>query len=262
MSHKVFLFPQTLFYPPRLLKADPFVERYFILNLLETKTRLTSLFLDKIQKIHLLNLKRELDIPFLSKVKSELKNLGEFLKTPESLKIYKLHQELFEETFPIFKGRETPLNAIEKAFLLLCLAEDIDYTLLEVSLSLNDFSKKWEEIFQEKILFKDLYFPEDTSLDISTFEESAKEKLWEIQKRIKALKILLPEIDFPEEKPDTLLISEEEIFEEWREDLRIAKINPLKEDILIVELNKPLNEKLSLSENSSFPQFKRLIIVR
>lgn len=262
MSYKVFLYPQTLFYPLRLLRADPFVEKYFILNLLETDKRLRNFFPDKIPKIQLLSLKIKLDMSFLLKISSEIKNLGLFLRTPDSLKIYKLHQELFEETYPLFKRRERSLNSTERAFLLLSLAEDIDFTLLEVALSLNEFTKKWEQIFQEKILFKDLYFHEEESLNISYLEEAEKEKLWEIQKRMKSLKILLPDADFSEDKPDTLLISEEEIFDEWGDDLEIHEEKILNEDILILELKKPLNERLDIPENYYFPKFTRIMIVR
>lgn len=262
MFYKVFLYPQTLFYPPHLLKVDPFVEKYFILNLLETEARLKSLFQDKFPKIHLLTIKKELDIPSLSKMYLEFKNFGLSLRTPENLKIYKLHQELFEDTYPILNIREKPLDSTERAFLLLSLAEDIDFTLLEVSLSLNDFTKKWEQIFQEKILFKDLYFPEEDTLNISFLEENKKEKLWEIQKRIESLKILLPHLDYPEDKPDSLLISEEEIFDDWRDELEIREEKILNEDILIFELKKPLNERLALPQNFFYPKFTRIIIVR
>ncbi len=203
MPYKVFLYPQTLFYPIRVLKADSLIESYYLLNLLETQTRIKTLFSDKISKIHFLSLKSNLNYSQLSQILSEIKNLGLFLRTPESLKIYKLHQDLFEETYPLFRKINPLLSPIERSFILLSLAEDIDFTLLEVSLSLEKFSKTWEKIFEEKILFKDPYFFEE-AFDLSFPEEIEKEKLWELKKRMNCLKVLLPEVNFSHDKPDTL----------------------------------------------------------
>ncbi|MGB9761148.1 MAG: hypothetical protein ACP5KO_03390 [Caldimicrobium sp.] len=262
MPYKVLLYPQTLFYPLRLLKADPWVAHYFILNLFETESRMQALFKDKISKIRFLSLAEDLDYSQLFHIFSELKNLGLYLRTPESLKIYKLHQDLFEETYSIFKKGNNSLKAVEKAFLLLALAEDIDYTLFEVSFSLNNFTQTWEKIFEEKILFKDSFFIEEAPIEKYLFEGTERENLWEVKKRMNSFKELLPKVAFGEEKPDTLLISEEGILEEWGEDLEISEEKREGENLVILELKNSLNEKLGLSDNSSFPDFRRIILVK
>jgi len=263
MSFKALLYPQTLFYPTTLLRAAPHVENFFVLSLLETEKRIKTLLPEIFPKVIFLGVNKYFDKNKILRLLEDFKVLGDFLKTPESFKLYRLHQELFEETFSPLKESKDALTPIERAFLLLALAEEIDYTLLEVSLALSQFSQKWAKFFDEKILFKDSYLSEEP-FAFPTSEELGVEKLWEIEKRKKAWETLCAYINFLEEskeKIDSLLLSERELFEDLKSEVKFVKEETLSEGLKVFEFETPVNKHLGFQENSDFPLIKKILFV-
>jgi len=263
MNFKPLLYPQTLFYPTTLLKAAPYVENFFVLSLLETEKRIKTLLPEIFPKVIFLDVSKYFDKNKIFKLLEDFKAFGDFLKTPESFKLYRLHQELFEETFSPLKESKDALTPIDRAFLLLALAEEIDHTLLEVSLALSQFSQKWAKFFDEKILFKDSYLSEEPFV-FPTLEELGVEKLWELEKRKKAWETLFTHINFTEkykERIDSLLLSERELLEDLKGEVKFVKEESLSEGLKVFEFETPVNKHLGFQENSGFPLINKILFV-
>jgi len=260
MKFKVLLYPQTLFYPLRVLKADPWVETYGILSLIETEKRIKTLFPELYPRCKFLTLKEPPERDLLTRVLEEIKSLGLYLRTPESLKLFKLHQDLFEEGLPAFKAHKPLLSALERAILVLALAEEIDQTLLEVALSLQNFSQTWERLFEEKILFKDPFL-EENLLKKASPEDKEGDELWELTKRLKSLKTIFPQVNFEGLEIQALLITEEEILEDLKETFQVSKEETLGEGIFLFEFASPLIEGLSLPTEENLAYLQKVLFV-
>lgn len=262
MKLKVFLYPQSLFYPPKLLKSLDYVEDIFLIELLKTKKRIEKRFPQLLPKVKFLKFSEELPLSkeLLSKVLEEMQNLALYLRTPDALRLYHLHQDLFEESYPLFSKKATFNSPLEKAYLLLSVAEELDENLLEVALSLESFMHKWQEVFEEKILFKDVTLEDLNST--GAIQEIEVEELWEIDKRIGALKFILPLLNWQEAKEvNTLLISEANILEELKEAENLIESIDLTTGLNLLKFKGILNKKIGLPESEEYPLFQQILFV-
>ncbi|BAU22790.1 hypothetical protein THC_0394 [Caldimicrobium thiodismutans] len=262
MKLKVFLYPQSLFYPPKILKSLDHVEEFFLIKLIKTRERIQKRFPQLLSKIKFLNFSEKIQLSeeLLSRVLEEMQNLALYLRTPDALRLYHLHQDLFEEAYPLFPKKKAFNSPIEKAYLLLSIAEELDENLLEVAFSLKNFITKWQEFFEEKILFKD-----ETMEDLSSegaLQEIEVEELWEIEKRIRALQTLLPFLNWQEAKDlKTLLITEASILEELKDGEELIEDIDLTSGLNLLKIKGNLNKKIGLPKSGDFPLFQQILFV-
>ncbi len=259
MSFNVFLYPQTIFFPLRLLRAKDYIKKCYILELLETKSRMEQFFPELISQIRYISLLEILNLERgqLEKYKKELYNFAFELRDIENLKLFQLHQQLFEETFNLNLVKGIPENPILASILRLIIAEDMDTNLLEVSLALKKFSIDWDKFIKEKILYL-----ENLQEQIDEIKELEREELWDIEKRMRTLKKIFPLLSWREDLDiDTLLISEERVLEELLEERLLIEKVCLSEDISLLTFKEPLNEKIGMPLKEDFPIFNQLLIV-
>lgn len=259
MSFNVFLYPQTILFPIRLLKAKEYIKNCYILELLETKDRMEHFFPDFLPQIRYIPLLEILNInkEQLKNYRKELYNFAMELRNIENLKIYQLHQHLFEETFNLSFVKDIPENLILASILRLIIAEDIDANLLEVSLALIKFSKDWDKFIKEKILYL-----EELQEQIEEIKELEREELWDAEKRMRALKRLFPMLIWGEDLSiDTLLVSEERVLIELLEEKLLKEMISLSEEITLLTFSEPLNEKIGMPLKKGFPIFTQLLMV-
>ncbi len=262
MKLAVFLYPQSLFYPPKLLKSTDFVDEFFLIELLKTKERIQKNFPQLLLKVRFLKLSEDVHLSkeLLSKVLEEAQNLALYLRTPDALRLYHLHKSLFEESYPFFSKKETFNSPLERAYLLLSIAEELDENLLEVALSLKSFMHRWQDFFEEKILFKDDTL-EDFSETIGS-QEMEFDELWEQEKRTGALKCILPLLNWQEARElKTLLISEAGLLEELEEGEELIESIELAPKVLLKRFKGALNPKIGLPESEGYPLFQQILFV-
>ncbi|MFN3505734.1 MAG: hypothetical protein ACK4Y7_05980 [Caldimicrobium sp.] len=261
MLFNALLYPQTLFYPLRLLKTQNYIKTYFILELLETKERVIHFFPQLLPKIQFINLIEGLNLEkkLLENFKKEIYNLAYEIKDLENLRIFQLHQKLFEETFNLSAIKTMPENPIVVSTIRLILAEDIDTNLLEVSLALNKFSQDWEKLLKEKILYEEEIFEE-----IKEGENQGKEELWDQEKRILALKLIFSKMSWGIEckEIDTLLISEEKILDDLFDGLALESKENLSQDLELYIFKEQLNERIGISKACDLPALKQVLFVK
>ncbi len=231
-----------------------------MLELLETKRRITQFFPELISKIRFINLLENLKVD-KNKIENYRKELYAFaweMKNIENLKLFQLHQKLFEESFSLNFIKEVPENIILTALLRLILAEDIDNHLLEVAFALKRFSKDWKKLVKEKILFSN-----EEEVDFKELSEIDREEIWDLEKRVEALKIILPNLVWEEEvqKFDTLLISEERVVEDLKEEVSIEKAFSLSKEVKLFLFNDPINKWLGLPVGERYPIFRQVLLV-
>jgi hypothetical protein len=262
MKPAVLLYPQSLFYPPKLLKSTDFVSEIFVVELLKTKERIQKNFPQLLSKVRFLKLAGELHLSkeVLAKVLEDAQNLALYLRTPDALRLYHLHKSLFEESYPLFSKKETFNSPLERAYLLLSIAEELDENLLEVALSLKSFMHRWQDFFEEKILFKDETL-EDFS-ETSGSQEMEFEELWEQEKRIFALKVILPLLNWQEARElNTLLVSEAGLLEELEEGEELSESIELASGIFLKRFKGVLNSKIGLPESEGYPLFQQILFI-
>ncbi|MFN3567488.1 MAG: hypothetical protein ACK4UR_01070 [Caldimicrobium sp.] len=262
MHFNALLYPQTLFYPLRILKTQDFIKTYYILELLETKERFNRFFPQLLPKIKFLNLIEGLNLEKkgLEKFKQEIYNLAYEIKDLENLRIFQLHQKLFEETLNIKEIKPMPGNPLFVHTIRLILAEDMDTHLLEVSLALNKFSHDWEKFLKEKILYQEELFEE-----IKEIQNESREELWDQERRILALRSIFSQMHWGEmdiSKIDTLLISEEKLLEDLFEGLTLEFKKRLSEEIELYLFKEELNERIGLPKTTDLPTLKQVLLVK
>lgn len=258
MLRKVFLYPQTIFYPPTLLKAADFIEECWILELLHTKERVEKYSSTLQSKTRYLNLfdRLKVDKTQVENSRKELYHFANELRDLENLKLFQLHQKLFEESFDLKFTKEVPEDKTLASLLRLVLAEDMDTYLLEVSQALDKFSIDWKTLIREKILYEE----EDLDEEIL---EGRKEELWDWEKRVNALKKLFQLFFWKEEELviRSLLISEERILEEILENFSLLETQNLSKEISLYIFKEPINSWLGMPLGDRAPQIQEILLV-
>lgn len=257
---RALLYPQNLFYPLKSLKAFDFVDKVFVFEFFNTSTYLQKFFPELQEKIGYISLKEneKLNLKDLPAILTNLQLFGEYLRTPENLAYYYLHQDLFEETFGIKIKERDSFEEIKKAFLVLLLAEALDANLLEVEKAIISFEEKWDKFFQEKILFKDQVYE-----TLATKEwERDMENLWNLKRRVEALRRVMPLFNWGEVSfLDTLLITEGDLLLEIKEESSIVSETELSKGLYLLKMERSLNKKLGLPEEENFPNFVQILAI-
>jgi len=210
------LFPQTLPYPSRVEKALEEVESILVLELPYTKENWQKHWANFLKKIKFLRLKPESSVDFdhLKRIFHQLKDWALYLRDVENLKVLERYFNS-EDDFPFFaEKRKEGLGELEKAYLVLMLAEDIDLTLSEVKRCLNTFDQTWEDFFRESIVGEDPFF---RRLELPWEEFNPSEELPNLRRRVFAWNTIFPHLDLEEVENIRLLVSEAECVELLKE---------------------------------------------
>ncbi len=253
---RALLYPQTLPYPIRILKALDFLDTLRVIEIFQTKKIFQEYCPEALNKISFLSFSDlAFSKDFLERILKQLQNFALYLRTPENLKLYQIHQQLFKEDYDLFFREKERVSPWEMAFLTLALAEEVDWLLLEVERGLKEFNKKWREFWEEDLLTEG---GEEVFNSLSSKEE--KEVLWKSEIRRDALKVLLPYVDFSWSKNiNTLLITEVSIVEDLIEGEEIEKEEKLGKDILLIEVKSLLNKKIGLSDLKERIQLNQIL---
>ena len=210
------LFPQTLPYPSRVEKALEQVESILVLELPYTKENWQKHWANFLKKIKFLRLKPESSVDFdhLRRLFHQLKDWALYLRDVENLKVLERYFNS-EDDFPFFaEKRKESLGELEKAYLVLMLAEDVDLTLSEVKRCLNTFNQTWEDFFRESIVGEDPFF---RRLELPWEEFNPSEELPNLRRRVFAWNTIFPHLDLEEVESIRLLVSEAECVELLKE---------------------------------------------
>ncbi len=255
---EVLLYPQTVLYPIGLLKFIKYLEKLYILDLNTSKDIYELIdynIKDKLQfitpydkYIYLFNT--------VSLYVKQLKSFGEYLKYPENFKYYKLNRELFDEYFSMRKGEEEELTSIERALVVLTLAEEVDKNLLEVSIGLKKFQAEWKKFFDEKILYT-----ETSSVDLEVFDEPLEfESLQNIEQRINALKVIFELFNWePYKNLDTLLITEKTIIFDIFDIMNHQEKISIDESLVLIKFPQSINSYLGFPPDPFYPRFMKIL---
>ncbi|MCC6048543.1 MAG: hypothetical protein LM579_03300, partial [Thermodesulfobacterium sp.] len=120
------LFPQTLPYPSRVEKALEELESILVLELPYTNKNWQKHWAKFLNKVKFLRLKPEasIDFDYLKRLFLQLKDWALYLRDVENLKILERYAQS-EDYLPFFAGKKKEaLGDLEKAYLVLMLAED------------------------------------------------------------------------------------------------------------------------------------------
>jgi len=220
------LFPQTLPYPSRVEKALEELESILVLELPYINENWQKHWAKFLNKVKFLKLKPEASIDFdhLKRLFLQLKDWALYLRDVENLKILERYAKS-EDDLPFFaeKKKET-LGNLERAYLVLMLAEDVDLTLSEVKKSLNTFEQTWEDFFKEGIVGEDPFF---RRFEVPWEKGTLPEELSNLSKRVFAWNTIFPHLDLEEFESIKLLVSEAECVELLKETkiMKHPKIN-------------------------------------
>ncbi len=222
------LFPQTLPYPSRVERALEENGFILVLELPYTKEIWQKHWAKFLNKTKFLRLKPECSVDFnhLKRLLLQLKDWAFYLRDVENLKILERYVKS-EDDLPLFaeKNKES-LGELEKAYLVLMLAEDVDLTLSEVKKGLNTFDQTWEEFFKEGIVGEDPLF---RNLELPWDKVNPPEELPNLSRRVFAWNTLFPHLNLEEFDSIMLFVSEPECVELLKETqiMEHPKINGL-----------------------------------
>ena len=147
-----------------------------------------------------------------------------YLRDVENLKILEKYAHS-EDDLSFFAGKKKEaLGDLEKAYLVLMLAEDVDLTLSEVKKSLNTFEQTWEDFFKEGIVGWDPLF---RRFEVPWEKSTPPEELSNVSRRVIAWNTIFPHLDLEEFESIKLLVSEAECVELLKETkiMKHPKIN-------------------------------------
>jgi len=222
------LFPQTLPYPSRVEKALEELESILVLELPYTNENWQKHWAKFLKKVKFLRLKPEdsIDFDHLKRLFLQLKDWALYLRDVENLKILERYAHS-EDDLPFFaEKKKEALGDLEKAYLVLMLAEDVDLTLSEVKKSLNTFEQTWEDFLKEGIVGEDPFF---RRFEVPWEKGTPPEELSNLRRRVFAWNTLFSHLDLEEFKSIKLLVSEAECVELLKETkiMKHPKINGL-----------------------------------
>lgn len=255
---EAFLYPQTTLYPPGLLKFFPHLKKLYLLDLETPKDIYNSLIPELREKIQFVKRDEKYREIFQRVLlyTERLKSFGEYLRYPENLRYYQLHRDLFEEHFCLTRRDDIELDPIERALIVLLLAEEIDRCYFEVSLGLKKFMAEWKKFFDEKILFHEGLSSEVGELD----EPSDFEFLLNVYQRKKAFECIFNLYIWESIKDvDTLLITDKTIISDIIDEISPIERITLDELILLFRLPEPINRVLGFPVGQDHPQFSNIL---
>ncbi len=220
------LFPQTLPYPSRVEKALEELESILVLELPYTNENWQKHWVKFLNKVKFLRHKPEASVDFdhLKRLFLQLKDWALYLRDVENLKILERYAQS-ENDLPFFaEKKKEALGDLEKAYLVLMLAEDVDLTLSEVKKSLNTFEQTWEDFFKEGIVGGDPFF---RRFEVPWEKGTPPEELSNLSRRVIAWNTIFPHLDLEEFESIKLLVSEAECVELLKETkiMKHPKIN-------------------------------------
>lgn len=263
---ELLLYPQTFLFPDKAKLILPHISKLIFLKLPKTEEILEKIYKDLDfpwkEKISFLEFKRDLNINW-DQILNEVKSIEEWglnFRTPENLKYFSHFREAVEETleeiFPTVKKKKRDVEQadLKRSLIILILAERLDYSLYELDKSLEEIDQQLSQIFEEKIIGEDHTFEKTLTTE---FEEILKisfsqEELPNLLLRISSWKTLGNYIDWDKWKAlNSLLITEREIIEDWKEKFSFEKEKVEIEKLEIYNFKKPFVDLLGFSENFS-----------
>ncbi len=263
---ELLLYPQTFLFPDKAKLILSQVSKLILLKLPKTREILEKVYKDLDfpwkEKIFFLEFKSDLSIDW-DRILKEVISIEEWglnFRTPENLKYFSHFREVVEDTleeiFPTLKEKKRYVEQVEirRALIVLILAERLDYSLYELDKSLKDIEQQLDQIFEEKIIGEDYTF--EKSLE-TEFEEILKisfsqEELPNLSLRISSWKILGKYINWNEWKSlNSLLITEKDIIEDWKEKFSFEKEKTPIENFEIYNFKNSIFDLLGFSEKNS-----------
>lgn len=263
---ELLLYPQTFLFPDKAKLILSQVSKLIFLKLPKTEEILEKVYKDLDfpwkEKIFFLEFKSDLSIDW-DRILKEVISIEEWglnFRTPENLKYFSHFREVVEDTleeiFPTLKEKKRYVEQVEirRALIVLILAERLDYSLYELDKSLKDIEQQLDQIFEEKIIGEDYTF--EKSLE-TEFEEILKisfsqEELPNLSLRISSWKILGKYINWNEWKSlNSLLITEKDIIEDWKEKFSFEKEKTPIENFEIYNFKNSIFDLLGFSEKNS-----------
>lgn len=274
---RLLLYPQNLLFPEKAEKIFSLVSKIAILKLSKTFNIMEDIYKDSPlswkERITFLELKEEVKVNW-DQIEKEVDTIEEWglnFRTPENLKYFSQFKETLEESleglFPTLKKKENREKAeeelkIRKALILLSLAEKLDFRLYELERSLKEMEKKYNQIFEEKIIGEDKTFEKILDIKEPLSSYLSEEGLPNLNLRIFAWKIIGKYLNWKLVEPlNGLLITEKDLLEEWKEKFSFEKEKIQKEKSEIYRFKKSIFELLDISEIPSLRPYSSETVV-
>ena len=250
MSDEVLLFPQTwdsYFFKFSELKELPFIKIHYLkLPFFNEENLQANQYLKPVY----------LKLPWEKEsLKKEFLALCEWalnFRTPEVLKYYFSFKEnvenFLEENFfyiPLNPSKKEDFQTEKNALFLLGLAEKLDREIDEIIKNLKKIEKKYKEIFDEKIIGKDITFTKLEDIIFSQEPFLYFKDLFSLEKRLWAWKVLLSYINLP--KISSILTTQEAVIEKISEKFLINLMEE-NEKYKVYEVSAELSEIISLEK--------------
>ncbi len=277
---RLLLYPQNLFFPEKAEKIFSLVSKIAVLKLSKTYNIMEDVYKDSPlswkEKVTFLELKEEVKVNW-DQIEKEVDTIEEWglnFRTPENLKYFSQFKETLEESleglFPNLRKKEErekteEESKIRKALILLSLAEKLDFRLYELERSLKEMEKKYNQIFEEKIIGEDKTFEKILDIKEPLSSYLSEEGLPNLNLRIFAWKIIGKYLDWDLVAPlEGLLITEKELLEEWKEKFPFEDKNLKIEKLEVYNFKVPFFEILEVSETpplKSYPSETKVLFL-
>lgn len=273
---KVLLYPQTLLSYEIMDKVLSLISKNLISKLVIIKLSRTLEVMDELYKelsspwkkmIEFLEVKKELKINW-EEVEKEVRAIQEWglnFRTPENLKYFFQFKNIVEDSLEelIFSFKKEIVKKenyeekikIKKALIILNLAENFDFNLLEVKKSLQEIEKKYHQVFEEKIIGEDETFERLENIKELLEISFDTQELPNLNLRIFAWKLLSKYLDWDSVFPlNNILITEKSLLDEWKEKFPFEE-KFLEEKIKFYSFKIPIFEILGIPEFSFSKSF-------
>ncbi|MCD6548027.1 MAG: hypothetical protein J7K10_00960 [Thermodesulfobacterium sp.] len=264
LPSKLLLYPQTFFSSEMATKIFPLVSKIVVIKLPRTLEIMEAIYKDFSfswkEVVTFLELKKEIKVNW-EEIEKEVRAIEEWglnFRTPENLKYFSQFKETLEESleemFPSFsrkKAKEKSEEAfkIKRALILFCLAENLDFKLSEVEKSLREIEKKYNQIFEEKIIGEDETFEKIANIKEPLQMSFYNRELPNLNLRIFAWKLIGKYLDWDSVLPlSDVLITDKNLLEEWREKFSFEEEKSSDEEIKFYRFKISIFEMLEISE--------------
>ncbi|MBO8143722.1 MAG: hypothetical protein H0Z16_03945 [Thermodesulfobacterium sp.] len=264
LPSKLLLYPQTFIPSEMATKIFPLVSKIVVIKLPRTLEIMEAIYKDFSfswkEIVTFLELKKEIKVNW-EEIEKEVRAIEEWglnFRTPENLKYFSQFKETLEESleemFPSFsrkKAKEKSEEAfkIKRALILLCLAENLDFKLSEVEKSLREIEKKYNQIFEEKIIGEDETFEKIANIKEPLQMSFYNRELPNLNLRIFAWKLIGKYLDWDSVLPlSDVLITDKNLLEEWKEKFSFEEEKSFNEEIKFYRFKTSIFEMLEISE--------------
>lgn len=257
------LYPQTFLDPKKGKKIFSYIKTLAVLKLPETEENWEFFYKDLTEwreVVKFLEFKSDLKQEF-DQILKEVKVIEEWgynFRTAENLRYFSQFKELVEESLIKIIGeikrkenREKRYLELKQALITLVLAEKLDLRTYEIEKELGDFERRYQETFKEKVIGEDFSFrPLEEIIRLAHEPVFLFKELSGLKTRKRAWRILGDLIEFSAvEKMEGLLITSEELFEEWRESYKGIFEGMKDNDIKILKIEISLEQLLGFSKS-------------